>query len=57
MIDLLIMLIVVLVVVSLALWIVSELAPAELQRPLRIIIIALCVVFLLVRLLPLLGIS
>lgn len=57
MIDLLIMLIVVLVVVSLALWIVSELAPAELQRPLRIIIIALCVVFLLVRLLPLLGVT
>lgn len=57
MIDLLILLIVALVVVSLALWAVGELAPADLQRPLRIVVIALFVIFLLVRLLPLLGVS
>lgn len=57
MIDLLILLIVALVVVSLALWAVGELAPADLQRPLRIVVIALFIIFLLVRLLPLLGVS
>lgn len=56
MIALLVTLIVALVVVSIALWAVGELAPTDLQRPLRVVVIALFLIYVLVRLLPMLGV-
>ncbi len=47
-------------VLALAWWAVGELAPPPLQRPLQILVIVgfvLFVIYLIVRLLPMLGVS
>lgn len=50
--DLLIAIIVALVILSVVLWAIGELAPPTLQRPLRVVSIAAFVIWLLLRAWP-----
>lgn len=53
--ELLIALIVVCVIASIALWAIARLAPPDLQQPLKILVIAFVLIYLIVRLWPFLG--
>lgn len=50
--DLIIAIIVAIVILAVALWAIGELAPANLQRPLHVVVIAIFVVWLLLRVWP-----
>lgn len=54
---LLVAIIIAIVLLSVALWAIEELAPPELRRPLRVVVVAIFVIWLIVRLLPMLGVS
>lgn len=53
----LVSLIIAVIVLAIALWAIAELAPADIQRVLRIVAIGLFLVWLVVRALPMLGVS
>jgi hypothetical protein len=53
----LVSLIIACIVLAVALWAISMIAPADIQRVLRIIAIGIFLVWLVVRALPMLGVS
>lgn len=55
--SLVIAVIIAVVLLSLAFWAIGYLAPADLQRPLKVCVVALFLIWLVLRLWPLIGVA